>query len=40
MLLDGLLGQFKLGVFPRQKQDESLATYEPPRPKPAPVVEH
>ena len=35
MLLDGLLGQFKLGVFPRQKQDESLATYEPPRPKPA-----
>jgi len=39
MILDTLLGQFKLGVFPRHPQDERLATYEPPRPKPAPVVE-
>jgi methionyl-tRNA formyltransferase len=39
MILDALLGQFKLGIFPRHPQDERLATYEPPRPKPAPVVE-
>ena len=39
MVLDTLLGQFKLGIFPRHKQDDRFATYEPPRPKPAPVVE-
>lgn len=40
MLLDTLLGQFKRGVFSRFPQDERLATYEPPRPRPAaaPVV--
>jgi methionyl-tRNA formyltransferase len=35
MLLDTLLGQFKRGVFSRFPQDERLATYEPPRPRPA-----
>jgi methionyl-tRNA formyltransferase len=35
MLLDTLLAQFKRGVFSRFPQDERLATYEPPRPKPA-----
>jgi methionyl-tRNA formyltransferase len=35
MLLDTLLGQFNRGVFSRFPQDERLATYEPPRPRPA-----
>jgi methionyl-tRNA formyltransferase len=34
MLLDTLLGQFNRGVFSRFPQDERLATYEPPRPRP------
>jgi methionyl-tRNA formyltransferase len=38
MLLDALLVQFKRGVFSRYAQNESLATYEPPRPKPAAVA--
>lgn len=38
MLLDVLIGQFKRGVFSRFVQDESLATYEPPRER-APIAE-
>lgn len=39
MLLDTLLGQFERGVFSRFPQDERLASYEPPRPRPAVAVE-
>jgi methionyl-tRNA formyltransferase len=39
MLLDTLLGQFKRGVFSRYTQDERVATYEPPRPRPVAAVE-
>ncbi|MEA2689063.1 MAG: methionyl-tRNA formyltransferase [Candidatus Eremiobacteraeota bacterium] len=38
MLLDTLLGQFKRGMFSQFPQDERLASYEPPRPKPAPSL--
>ena len=37
MLLDALLTQFGRGCFSRYAQDESRATYEPPRPRPAPA---
>lgn len=37
MLFDTLVGQFVRGTFPRYPQDERLASYEPPRPKPAPA---
>ncbi len=38
MLLDALLTQFERGCFSRYPQDESRATYEPPRPKPLPAT--
>jgi len=37
MLFDALLTQFARGHFSRYPQDESRATYEPPRPRPAPA---
>lgn len=37
MLLDTLLAQFARGNFPRYVQDERLASYEPPRPRPVAV---
>ncbi len=37
-LLDALLVQFERGFVPRYAQNEALATYEPPRPKPAVVA--
>jgi methionyl-tRNA formyltransferase len=36
-LLDAVLKEMVRGFVPRYAQDESRATYEPPRPKPAPV---
>jgi hypothetical protein len=39
MLLDALIVQFQRGIFSRYAQDERFATYEPPRPKPAAVVD-
>ena len=38
MLLDAILTQLDRGFVPRFAQDESRASYEPPRPKPAAVV--
>ncbi len=38
MLLDAILTQFDRGFVPRYEQDESRATYEPPRPKPAAAI--
>ncbi len=38
MLLDALLTQFARGCFSRYSQDESRASYEPPRPRPAPAA--
>lgn len=37
-LLDAILVEMVRGFVPRYTQDESRATYEPPRPKPAPVT--